>query len=90
MTGSDVSIIANPPTRPVEVTPLELQVTLGGSSSEAATTSVEPTGLHLDSGYINKTSLEVIPSIAPLISTSELVSPSGTIKRLSSVEGRRP
>ncbi|MFS7995871.1 hypothetical protein Hanom_Chr12g01123151 [Helianthus anomalus] len=89
-TELDVSIFANPPTQPEEVTPLELQVTLGGIPSEAATTSVEPTGLHLDSGYINKTSLEAIPFIAPLPTTSGFVYPTGNIKRLSSVEGRRP
>ena len=89
-TGLDVSIFANPPTQPEEVTPLELQVTLGGNPSEAATTSVEPTGLYLDSGYINKTSLEAIPSITPLLSASEFVLTTGSIKRLSSVEGRRP
>ncbi len=89
-TGLDVSIFANPPTQPEEVTPLELQVTLGGIPSEAATTNVEPTGLHLDSGYINKTSLEAIPSITPLLSASGFVLTTGNIKRLSSVEGRRP
>ncbi|MFS7963377.1 hypothetical protein Hanom_Chr08g00737361 [Helianthus anomalus] len=89
-TGLDESIFANPPTQPEEVTPLELQVTLGGNPSEATTTSVEPTGLHLDSGYVNKTSLEAIPSITPLLSTSEFVLTTGSIKRLSSVEGRRP
>ena len=51
-TGPDVSIFANPPTQPKEVTPLQLQVTLGGNPSEAATTTVEPTGLQLGSGYI--------------------------------------
>ncbi|MFS7999447.1 hypothetical protein Hanom_Chr12g01166291 [Helianthus anomalus] len=89
-TGLDVSIFANPPTQPEEVTPLELQVTLGGIPSEAATTSVEPTGLHLDSGYIRKTSLEAIPSITPLLSDSEFVLTTCNIKRLSSLEGRRP
>ncbi|KAJ0866458.1 hypothetical protein HanRHA438_Chr12g0552001 [Helianthus annuus] len=89
-TRPDVSIFANPPTQPEEVTPLELQVTLGGIPREAATTGVEPTGLHLDNGYINKTSLEAIPSITPLLSASEFVLTTGSIKRLSSVEGRRP
>ncbi|KAJ0870631.1 hypothetical protein HanRHA438_Chr11g0502661 [Helianthus annuus] len=89
-TGPDVSILANPPTQPEKVTPLELQVTLGGIPSETATTSVEPTGLHLDSGYINKTSLEAIPSIAPLLTTGEFVLTTSTIKRLSSAEGRSP
>ena len=90
MTEPAVSFFANPPTQPEEVTPIELQVTLCGNPSEAATTTVEPTGLQLDSGYINKTSLEAIPFIAPLPTTSGFIYPTGNIKRLSSVEGRRP
>ncbi|MFS7973185.1 hypothetical protein Hanom_Chr09g00853641 [Helianthus anomalus] len=90
MTERVVSFIANPPTKHEEFTPTELQVTLCGNPSEAATTTVEPTGLQLDSGYINKTSLEAIPYIAPLPTTSGFIYPTGYIKRLSSVEGRRP
>ncbi|MFS8016624.1 hypothetical protein Hanom_Chr15g01370751 [Helianthus anomalus] len=90
LTEPAVSSIANPPTKPEEVTPIELEVTLCGIPSEAATTTVEPTGLQLGSGYINKTSLEVIPYIAPLPTTSGFSYPTGNIKRLSSVEGRRP
>ena len=89
-TGPAVSSIANTPTKPEEVTPIELQVTLCGNPSEAATTTVEPTGLQLGSGFINKTSLEAIPYIAPLPTTSGFIYPTGIIKRLSSVEGRRP
>ncbi|MFS7913999.1 hypothetical protein Hanom_Chr02g00148291 [Helianthus anomalus] len=89
VTESDLPAIVNQSTVE-EVTPLELQVTPSGIPSEAATTSVEPTGLHLVSGYINKTSLESIPSITPLLSASEFVLTTGNIKRLSSVEGRRP
>ncbi|MFS7939327.1 hypothetical protein Hanom_Chr05g00450371 [Helianthus anomalus] len=38
-----------------EVTPLEFQETLGGSSSGATTTTFESIDLQLDSGYILKT-----------------------------------
>ncbi|MFS7953596.1 hypothetical protein Hanom_Chr07g00620591 [Helianthus anomalus] len=69
LTEPAVSSIANPPTKPEEVTSIELQ---------------------LGSGYINKTSLEAIPYIAPLPTTSGFIYPTGNIKRLSSVEGRRP
>ncbi|MFS7912956.1 hypothetical protein Hanom_Chr02g00136021 [Helianthus anomalus] len=86
VTGSDVSIIANPPTTPEEVTPFELQVTLGGSSSEAATTSAEPTGLHLDNGYINKTSLKEISSLGTLVYPVF----TGSLKSVSQFEGRSP
>ena len=44
----------------------------------------------MGSGFINKTSLEAIPYIAPLPTTSGFIYPTGIIKRLSSVEGRRP
>ncbi|KAJ0801676.1 hypothetical protein HanPI659440_Chr03g0119881 [Helianthus annuus] len=73
VTGSDTCTSAIPATIE-EVTLQELQVIPDSSSSGAATTSVEPNGLHLDSGYINKTPLKAIPSIAPLKTTSELVS----------------
>ncbi|KAF5762547.1 hypothetical protein HanRHA438_Chr16g0788631 [Helianthus annuus] len=89
VTGSDVYASAIPVTTE-EVTLQELQVTPVSSSSGAATTNVEPTGLHLDSGFIHKTPLKAIYSIAPMRTTSEVVLPTGTLKRLSSAEERSP
>ncbi|KAJ0480487.1 hypothetical protein HanIR_Chr13g0632241 [Helianthus annuus] len=87
VTRSDVSAI---PATTEEVTLQELQVTPVSSSSGAATTNVEPIGLHLDSGFIHKTPLKAISSIAPMRTTSEIVLPTGTLKRLSSAEERSP
>ena len=89
MTGSDVDISVIPATTE-EVTLQELQVIPFSSSSGAATTNVEPTGLHLDSGYIHKTPLKAISSITPLRTTSEFVITTGNIKKLSSAEERSP
>ncbi|KAJ0871091.1 hypothetical protein HanRHA438_Chr11g0508201 [Helianthus annuus] len=89
VTGSEVYTSAIPATTE-EVTLQELQVTPVSSSSGAATTNVEPTGLHLDSGYIHKTPLKAISSIVPLRTTSEVVMPTGTFRRLSSAEERNP
>ena len=86
MTEPAVSFFANPPTQPEEVTPLELQVTLGGSSSEAATTSAKPTGLHLDSSFINKTSLKAISSLGTLVYPVF----TGSLKGVSNYEERSP
>ncbi|KAJ0442334.1 hypothetical protein HanIR_Chr16g0808011 [Helianthus annuus] len=89
VTGSDVDISVILATTE-EVTLQELQVIPVSSSSGAATTNVEPAGLHLDSGYIHKTPLKAISSIAPLRTTSEFVLTTGNIKRLSSAEERSP
>ncbi|KAJ0857104.1 hypothetical protein HanRHA438_Chr13g0586191 [Helianthus annuus] len=89
VTGSDTHTSTIPATIE-EVTLQELQVIPDSSSSGAATTSVGSTDLHLASCFINQTPLKAIPSIAPLITTSESVMTTGTFKRLSSAEGRRP
>ncbi|MFS8033624.1 hypothetical protein Hanom_Chr17g01571761 [Helianthus anomalus] len=89
VTGSDVHTSAIPATVE-EVTPLELQVTLGGSSSGAATTTDGSTDLQLDSCFISKTPLKAISSIAPMKATSEYVLPTGTLQRLTSAEERSP
>ena len=85
MTESDAYTSAIPASIE-EVTPLELQVTLGGSSSEAATTSAEPTGLHLDSSFINKTSLKAISSLGTLVYPVF----TGSLKSVSHYEERSP
>ncbi|MFS8020990.1 hypothetical protein Hanom_Chr16g01422231 [Helianthus anomalus] len=89
VTGSDAHTSAIPATAE-EVTPPELQVTLGGSSSGAATTTVGSTDLQLDSCYINKTPLKAISSMATSITTSVLNLTTGSIKGISSVEERSP
>ena len=54
-----------------EVIPVEYYETLGGSSSGAATTTVEPIGDQLDSGYIIKTPLkETTDEVTTVISAS--------------------
>ncbi|MFS7940310.1 hypothetical protein Hanom_Chr05g00462931 [Helianthus anomalus] len=63
VTGSDAYTSAIPATTE-EVTPPELQVTLGGSSSGAATTTDGSTDLQLDSCFKNKTPLKEISSMA--------------------------
>ena len=85
MTESDAYTSAIPATTE-EVTPLELQVTLGGNSREAATTSVEPTGLHLDSSFINKTSLKAISSLGTRVYPVF----TGSLKGVSHYEERSP
>ena len=89
MTWSDALTSAIPATAE-EVTPPELQVTLGGSSSGAATTTDGSTDLQLDSCFINKTPLKAISSMATSVTTSELILTTGTIKGLSSAEERSP
>ena len=89
VTGSDVHASANPATAE-EVTPPELQVTLGGSSSGAATTTDGSTDLQLDSCYITKTPLKAISSMTTSVTTSELILTTSTIKGLSSAEERSP
>ncbi|MFS7918401.1 hypothetical protein Hanom_Chr03g00200571 [Helianthus anomalus] len=89
VTGSDAYTSAIPATSE-EVTPPELQVTLGGSSSGVATTTDGSTDLQLDSCFINKTPLKAISSTATSATTSELILTTGTIKGLSSAEERSP
>ncbi|MFS7997368.1 hypothetical protein Hanom_Chr12g01140951 [Helianthus anomalus] len=51
--------------------PVEFYETLGGSSSGAATATVEPIGDQLDSGYIIKTPLKAtIDEVTTVISPS--------------------
>ena len=89
VTGSDAHTSATPATVE-EVTPPELQVTLGGSSSGAATTTDGSTDLQLDSCYITKTPLKAISSMATSVTTSELSLTAGNIKGLSVAEERSP
>ncbi|KAJ0867763.1 hypothetical protein HanRHA438_Chr12g0566921 [Helianthus annuus] len=89
VTGSDAHTSANPATAE-EVTPPELQVTLGGSSSGAATTTDGSTDLQLDSCYITKTPLKAISSMATSVTTSKLSLTVGNIKGLSVAEERSP
>ncbi|MFS8025314.1 hypothetical protein Hanom_Chr16g01473511 [Helianthus anomalus] len=89
VTGSDAYSSAIPATIE-EVTPPELQVTLGGSSSGAATTTDGSTDLQLDSCFLSKTPLKAISSIASMKVTSEYVLPIGTLQRLTSAEERSP
>ncbi|KAJ0599271.1 hypothetical protein HanRHA438_Chr03g0105531 [Helianthus annuus] len=71
VTESEQTQFANPqPTK--EDIPLEFQETLGGSSSETATTTGEPIGFQLDSGFIYKTSLKATTVEATIV-TSVLV-----------------
>ncbi|MFS8033367.1 hypothetical protein Hanom_Chr17g01568751 [Helianthus anomalus] len=58
VTESEQSQSTNPQETIEEATPLEFQETLGGSSSGVATTTGEPFGFQLDSGYIFKTPLK--------------------------------
>ncbi|KAJ0935917.1 hypothetical protein HanRHA438_Chr03g0124931 [Helianthus annuus] len=89
VTGSDVNTSVIQATVE-EVTPPELQVTLGGSSSGAATTTDGSTDLQLDSCYITKTPLKAISSMTTSVTTSELSLTAGNIKGLSSAEERSP
>ncbi|KAJ0859203.1 hypothetical protein HanRHA438_Chr13g0609751 [Helianthus annuus] len=89
VTGSDALTSAIPATAE-EVTPPELQVTLSGSSSGAATTTDGSTDLQLDSCYITKTPLKAIASMATSVTTSKLSLAAGNIKGLSVAEERSP
>ncbi|KAJ0859138.1 hypothetical protein HanRHA438_Chr13g0609011 [Helianthus annuus] len=89
MTGSGVSIIANPPTIE-EATLQELQVIPISSSSGAATTSVEPTGLHLDSSFISQTPLKAISSMGTILSTGVYPVVTGELRIITPAEGRSP
>ncbi|MFS7987634.1 hypothetical protein Hanom_Chr11g01025221 [Helianthus anomalus] len=65
---------ANPQTTE-EATPFEFYETVGGSSSEAATTTGEPIGFQLGSGFIYKTSLKAKTSEATIVSSVPVGSP---------------
>ncbi|MFS7917817.1 hypothetical protein Hanom_Chr03g00193651 [Helianthus anomalus] len=62
-------------------TPLEFQETLGGSSSDAATTTGEPIGFQLDSGFIYKTSLKATTVEATIVTSVPIGSPQYQDKR---------
>ena len=58
-----------------EVIPVEYYETLGGSSSGAATTTVEPIGDQLDSGYIIKTPLKSTIDVVTTVISASVGSP---------------
>ncbi|KAJ0435716.1 hypothetical protein HanIR_Chr17g0896381 [Helianthus annuus] len=89
VTGSDVNTSVIQATVE-EVTPPELQVALGGSSSGAATTTDGSTDIQLDSCYIIKTPLKAISSMATSVTTSKLSLAAGNIKGSSVAEERSP
>src|ERR1044071_5878763 len=66
-----------------EVTPLELNETLGEFSSEAATTDVETIVSQQDSGYIAKTSLKATTDEATILSPKSVGSPQNQDKGAS-------
>ncbi|MFS7918062.1 hypothetical protein Hanom_Chr03g00196491 [Helianthus anomalus] len=86
VTKSDSSIFANPSTVE-EATPLELHVTLDGSSSGATTTAVESSYLHMDSSYISRTPLKATTANAIKVATSVFQLPIGVLNKISNAEG---
>ncbi|KAJ0556862.1 hypothetical protein HanIR_Chr07g0318621 [Helianthus annuus] len=85
VTESGVSISVNP-SIVEEVTLQEVQVLPVSSSSGVATTSVEPTGLHLDSSFISQTPLKAISSLG----TRVFPVFTGSLKLVTPTEGRSP
>ncbi|XP_021991968.1 mucin-17-like [Helianthus annuus] len=89
VTESDASTFANPSTVE-EVTPLELHVSFGGSSSGAATTCVESTDLHLESSFISQTPLKAISSLGTKVSTGVFKLTTGVLTKVTTAEERSP
>ncbi|MFS7953836.1 hypothetical protein Hanom_Chr07g00623251 [Helianthus anomalus] len=86
VTESDSSSFANPSTVE-ELTPLELQVTLGGSSSGVATTGVGSPDLHLASSFISKPPLKATTADAIKLSTCVFQLPTGVLNKIANAEG---
>ncbi|MFS7906009.1 hypothetical protein Hanom_Chr01g00054361 [Helianthus anomalus] len=62
-------------TLPHDSTPLSFQETLGGSSSESATTTSEPIGFQLDDGYKYKSSLKATTVEGTIVTSVPVGSP---------------
>ncbi|MFS7906008.1 hypothetical protein Hanom_Chr01g00054351 [Helianthus anomalus] len=69
-------------TLPHDSTPLSFQETLGGSSSEAATTTSEPIGFQLDDGYKYKSSLKATTVEGTIVTSVPVGSPEYQDKRV--------